>query len=208
MRWYAGFMLVLAAISTYGIYRHWVRRNMSLLQQVYFSQYLKSAIKSWKPGARSTYTRLGRTVVDPSTKKERMLALHDDEIYLALDEEGRVLTDEKNYPVLRPKPGVEYKQYYWKVTENSDAEMYEWFCDHVYEGQGLLDIYRPVWLGDILIIFLGTTGLGALDLLAQRRYLKGEAVRGTRLLKPKEYVREHRREIGYGIKVYVQGRGK
>ena len=208
MRWYAALMLVLAACSTYGITRYWVRRNMSVLQQVYFSQYLRSAIKSWKPGASSHYTRLGRTVVDPSTKKERVLAVWDDEIYPALDEEGRVLADKNNYPVLRLKPGVEHKQYDWKVTENSDAEMYQWFRDYVYERQGLLDIYRPAWLGGILIFFLGTTGLGVLDLFAQRRYLKGEAVRGTRLLKPKEYVREHRRETGYGIKVYVQGRGK
>lgn len=205
---YAGLMIVLAACSTYGIYRHWVRGSMSTLQQVYFSQYHRSAINSWKPGAQSHYIRLGRTVVDSSTKKETVLAVQDDEIYPVLDEDGRILADENNYPVFRLKPGVEYKRYGWKETDSSDAEMYQWFRDHVYEGQGLLDIYRPVWLGDILIFFLGTTGLGALDFLAQRRYLKGDAIRGTRELAPKEYAREHRRETGYGIKVYVQGRGK
>lgn len=208
MRWYAALMLVFAACSTYVIYRYWVRPNMSLLQQVYFSQYLKSAARGWLPGARSRYTRLALTVVDSGTKKEVVRAVHDDEIYPALDEEGRVRADENNYPVLLLKDGVEHKRYYWSEDFNRDADMYRWFRERVYEEQGLPDLYRPAWLGGILIFFLGTGALGALDLFAQRRYLKGEAVRGTRLLQPKQYAREHRRETGYGIKVYAQGRGK
>jgi len=208
MRWYAALMLVLAACSTYVIYRHWVRPNMSLLQQVYFGQYLKSAVRGWLPGARSRYARLALTVVDSGTKKEVVRAVYDDEIYPALDEEGRVRADENNYPVLLLKDGVEHKRYYWSEDFNRDADMYRWFRDRVYEGQGLPDIYRPAWLGGFIVFFLGTGALGALDLFAQRRYLKGEAIRGTRLLMPKEYAREHRWETGYGIKVYVQGRGK
>jgi hypothetical protein len=114
----------------------------------------------------------------------------------------------QNRPAFLLKRDVEHKRYYWSETDARDAEAYRWFRDTFYEGQGLLDLYRPAWLGGILIFFFGTTGLGAIDLFAQRRYVKGEAVRGTRQLRPKEYTREHRRETGYGIKVYAQRRGK
>jgi hypothetical protein len=208
MRWYAASIVVVAALSTYAISHYWVRANMSLLQQVYFSEYLNSAFRSILPGAHSHYTWLARTVMDSHTKKEIALAVQDHEIYPALDKEGHVQADANNRPLLLLKRDVERKRYYWAETDARDAEAYRWFRDTFYGGQGLLEIYRPAWLGGLVIFFFGATGLGALDLIAQRRYLKGEAIRGTRRLRPKEYAREHRRETGYGIKVYAQGRGK
>jgi hypothetical protein len=205
---YAALMLFVGAASAYGVHRYWIRSNLTPLQRVYFKQYLKSAAWGTLPNSRSGYIMLTRTVTDPRTKKDVSLAVRDDEINPVFDDEGYIQLDKGGYPLLLLKPGVEHKEYRWLPTSNRDAEMYKWLRGNFYEGQSLLEIYRPAWLGGLLVFFLGTGGLGALDLFAQRRYLKGEAIRGTRELRPKEYAREHRRETGYGIKVYVPGRGK
>ena len=42
-----------------------------------------------------------------------------------------------------------------------------------------------------------------LDMFAQRQYMKGEPVRGTRELLPKVYAREHRQHLGYSFTVYA-----
>ena len=84
-----------------------------------------------------------------------------------------------------------------------DTKAYEWFRDTIYSEQTIPDIWRPAWLGAILIFLFGTILLIGLDMFAQRQYLKGQPVRGTRELLPKAYAREHRKHFGYGLKVYA-----
>ena len=103
------------------------------------------------------------------------------------------------------KSGIEHKQYAWQESISPDGIAYQWFRDTIYEGQTIPGIWRPAWLGGLLILFLGTTGLTTLDVFAQRLYLKGEAIRGTRQLSPKHYERQHRSANSYGIRVYVRG---
>lgn len=205
---YAALMLVVGLMSGYAVHRYWIGSNLTPLQRVYFPQYLKSAVRGALPGARSHYTTLARTVTNPRTRKDISLAVQDHEINAVFDEEGYIRRDERGYPLLLLKPEVERKKYEWARPLWRDAERYEWLRDNFYEGQGPLEIYRPAWLGGLFVFLFGTGALGALDLFAQRRYLKGEAVRGTRQLSPKEYAREHRKKTGYGIKVYAQGRRK
>src|SRR5206468_1799952 len=103
------------------------------------------------------------------------------------------------------KDDIEHKRFYWSEDILPDIVAYNWFRKTIYDEQSLIDLWRPAWLGAILIFIFGTIGLTTLDALAQRLYLKGEAIRGTRELFPKQYVREHRKEIGYGIKVFAAG---
>lgn len=205
---YSAVMLFVAVAGAYGIHRYWVRSNLMPLQKVYFRQYLKSSLRSYLPNARSHYTTLERTVTDPHTKKDISLAVEDAEIDPVLDEEGHIRADKNHHPLLVLKPGIEHKQYYWAQGIKRDGGMYEWFHDHFYESQSIVEIWRPAWLGGLLIFLFGTGGLITLDVVAQRLYLKGEAIRGTRELRPKEYAREHRKETGYGIKVYAVGRDR
>lgn len=206
---YAALMLVVGAASTYAIHRYWIRSNLTPLQSIYFRQYLRSAFKAALPGApRSGYITLARTVADRRTKRDVTLAVSDAEIVPALDEEGNMRRTGEGYPLVYLKPGIEQKRFYWMQTINRDAEMYAWFRKNIYEGQGLLEIYRPAWLGGLFVFLLGTGALSTLDLAAQRRYMRGQALRGTRQLAPQEYAREHRWESGYGVKVYAQGRRK
>jgi len=202
---YAAVMFLFAGAASYAIHRYWVAGSLTTLQRVYFKQYLKSSYRSYLPHSRSHYTTLARFVTDPRTKKDVSLAVRDDEIEPQLDEYGRIRFDKKHYPLIALKSGTEHKQFSWLETTTPDAVAYQWFRDTIYEGQSIPIIWRPAWLGGLLIFFAGTIGLTTLDTFAQRRYLKGEAIRGTRELSPKQYAREHQRENSYGIRVYVDG---
>jgi hypothetical protein len=202
---YAVVMLLLAGFSGYAIHRYWVASSLTTLQRVYFKQYLKSSYRSYLPHSKSHYTTLTRVVTDPTTKKDISLAVRDEEIEPQLDEEGRIRFDKKHYPILSLKSGIEHKQYSWRESTTADAMAYQWFRDTIYEGQSIPIIWRPAWLGSLLIFFLGTIGLTSLDAFAQRRYLNGEAIRGTRALSPKQYSREHQKANGYGLRAYIDG---
>lgn len=198
-------MLLVAGAGGYAIHKYWVARNLTTLQRVYFKQYLKSSYRSYLTNSRSHYTTLARVVTDPNTKKDISLAVRNDEVEPQLDEEGRIKFDQRHYPIFLLKSGIDHKQYSWLETSSPDAMAYQWFRDTIYEGQSISVIWLPAWLGGLLIFLLGTIGLTTLDASAQRLYLKGEAIRGTRGLSPKQYVSEHQKENSYGIRVYVDG---
>ena len=200
---YALGMIVLAGVGGYGIHRYWVSANLTTLQRVYFNQYLKSSYKGYLPNSMSRYTTLSRVVTDPKTKKDISLAVRDDQIMPVLDEAGHIQLDKDQYPMILLREGIEHKQYRWEPITTFDKQAYEWFRQHIYGGQSIPEIWRPVWFGGLLIFAFGTLGLVGLDLFAQGRYLKGESIRGTRELSPKAYAREHRNHTGYGITVYL-----
>lgn len=202
---YAAVMFLVAGSGAYVIHRYWVTMNLTIMQRVYFKQYFKSTWRSAYANSRSKYTTLARTVIDPASKKEVSLAVKDDEIVPVFDDEGRIKLDKDHRPILLLKGGIEHKKYYWLHGVAGDRYMHEWFRQTIYDGQSIPDIWRPAWLGGILIFLFGTIGLTILDAVAQRLYLKGEPIRGTRELSPKKYARERRREIGVALKSYNQG---
>lgn len=200
---YATLMFLIAGASGYGIHRYWVSVKLTTMQRVYFKQYLKSTWRSCLPNSKSRYTTLARTVIEPGTRREVSLAVMDDDIVPVLDEAGHIQLDKDHRPKLLLKDGIPHKQYYWLQGIAGDQYMYEWFKRTIYEDQSLPDIWRPAWLGAILIFLFGTIFLTGLDMFAQRQYLKGEPVRGTRELLPKVYAREHRQHLGYLFTVYA-----
>lgn len=202
---YAVVMFVIAGAGGYGIYHYWVSADLTTLQRVYFKQYVKSSYRSYLRNSRSHYTTLARTVTDPHTKKDVTVPMMDDQIEPVFDDNGRIAFDERHYPKLLIRPEVERKKFFWAETIYPDAKAYEWYRGAIYEGKTIPDIWRPAWLGAIVIFIFGTIGLTTLDMIAQRLYLKGEPIRGTRELSPKKYAREHRKEVGYGILVFAIG---
>jgi hypothetical protein len=202
---YAVVMFLFAGASGYVIHRYWVTENLTLLQRIYFKQYLRSSWKSALLSRKSRYAILVRTVTDPRNKKEVVLGVSDNDIVPKVDHEGRLQYDQCHFPILVLKDGIEHKRFYWAEDILPDMVAYDWFHRAIYDDQSLIDIWRPAWLGAILIFIFGTIGLTTVDSLAQRLYLQGEAIRGTRELSPKHYAREHRNEIGYGIKVFAAG---
>ena len=200
-------MLLVAGAGGYAIHRYWVAGTLTALQRIYFKQYLKSTYRSYLPKSKSHYTTLARVIRDPRTGKDISVAVRDDEVEPQLDEAGHIKFDKRHYPILLLKSGIEHEQYAWQESTSPDAIAYQWFRDTIYEGQSIPIIWRPAWFGGFLILLFGTTGLTTLDVFAQRLYLKGEAIRGTRQLSPKQYEHEHRKQDSYGLRAYVK-RGK
>src|SRR5207253_3418904 len=152
-------MLLVAGAGAYAIHRYWVASNLTTLQRVYFKQYLKSSYRSYLPNSKSHYTTLARVVTDPRSKKDILLAVRNDEIEPQFDEDGRIRFDKRHYPILSLKSGIEHKQYSWLETTSPDPMAYQRFRDTIYEGQSIPIIWRPAWLGGLLIFFAGTIGL-------------------------------------------------
>lgn len=200
---YAVLMFLIAGATAYGIHRYWVTPQFTVLQRVYFKQYLKSTYRSYLRNSKSHYTTLARIVTDPRTKKDVPVPMMDDQIEAVYDKQGRIAFDERHYPRLLIKPEVERKKFYWVETVYPDAQAYEWYKTAIYDGKTIPEIWRPAWLGAIVIFSFGTFALLALDMFAQRLYLKGEPLRGTRELLPKAYAREHRKDLGYMLPVYA-----
>ena len=202
---YAVVMFLIAGAGGYGIHRYWVSANLTLLQRVYFKQYLKSSWRSSLFNSKSHYTLLERTVIDPQTKTERKASVGDNDVVPVLDDLNRLQYDKRHYPKIDLKGGVEHKSYYWAEIITPDLTAYNWFREVIYDDQSLLDMWRPAWLGAILIFVIGTIALTILDVVAQRLYLKGEPIRGTKELAPKKYAREYRKEAGVALRSYKQG---
>src|SRR5207237_756735 len=140
---------------------------------------------SYFPNSRSRYTTLTRTIANPQTKKDVLLAVVDEEADPVLDDQGRIKFDPNHRPIFRIKGGVPFKRFFWNEVIGTDAGAYDWFRETIYSDQSIPYIWRPAWLGAILIFIVGTILLTSLDMFAQRQYMKGEPVRGTRELLPK-----------------------
>ena len=202
---YAVLMFLIGGAGAYVIHRYWISTTFSTLQRIYFKQYLKSSYRSYLSRSRSHYTILARSITDSQTKKEAVLAVKDNEINPNLDEQGRIKFDARHYPIIYLKDGVAHKQFFWDEFIAPDMSQYTWFHDRMYEGRSIPDIWRPAWLGGLVIFLVGTIGLTILDAVAQRLYLKGEPIRGTRELPPGKYAREYRGEAGVALKSFKQG---
>lgn len=199
---YATLMFLVGGASGYGIHRYWVSPSLTPLQRVYFKQYLKSTYRSYLPNSKSRYTTLTAVVSDPKGKQQRVGA-NDLMVEPVLDENHRLTYDQRQYPIFRTKPGVSTKRIYWEDAVAPDTKGYSWLRATAYHDQSLIDIWRPAWLGAMVIFVFGTILLTGLDAFAQRQYLKGEPVRGTRELLPKVYGREHRDHGGYSLTVHA-----
>ncbi|HEY8227276.1 MAG TPA: hypothetical protein VIG25_18530 [Pyrinomonadaceae bacterium] len=201
---YAVLMFLIAGASGYGIHRYWISPDLTPLQRIYFKQYAKSSWRSYLTNSHSRYTTLATIFTDPISKKDVQGAAVDNNVEPVLDEERRIVFDKNRRPVFRPKLGTGVKALVWNDVIAADADAYKWLRELMYANESIPDIWRPAWLGGLLIFFFGTIALGSVDALAQRRYLKGQAIRGTREVRPKRYERDHQNDTGYGITVYAK----
>ncbi|HEY6803750.1 MAG TPA: hypothetical protein VI306_09245 [Pyrinomonadaceae bacterium] len=202
---YAVVMFLVSGVGGFVIYRYWVANSLTTLQRIYFKQYFKSSYRSYLSNSRSHYTTLTRVVTDPRTNKDVSLAVVDDEVEAQLDEQGRLKFDKQHYPIILLKAGIDHKQFSWQETITPDATAYQWFRNTIYNGESIPLTWSPAWLGGLLIFVVGTIGLSSVDALAQKRYLKGEAIRGTRDLSPKQYARQNQKADSYGVRAYLDG---
>ena len=193
-------ILVAVAGSVGCIYLR-TRYGYRPLQRIYLSQYIKASIKSILPLKRpSTYTLLVRVVRDEVTGKERIFGCTDEQVTPIRDETGRVRFNPKLGPFFELQAGIPHKYFYWRSVPQMDKQMYVWFRDQIYAGCSLIDLYWICFLPLPLIIAPGMFASVKLDMRMNQDYEAGELLRGVRILKPKEYARERRRqEAGIGI---------
>lgn len=208
-RRYAVYVLVWLVLSTaagVGTYFLYVRGNLTPMQRVYLPQYFTSAWRSSLRGAfplvsKSYYVVLVAETYDPRTKRSRYWAVTEGEAAAVLDEDGYVARGRDGMPRFLIRQDVDYRRVFWNRTLDGDARRYEFFREGFFEGQSFTKMLAPS-----LAAFLGlfACGLGATfsaDVLQNRRYLRGELVRGPRLVSPREYARRFRRARGLGIEV-------
>jgi len=202
---YATLMFLVAGACGYLIHRYWVSPSLTPLQRVYFKQYAKATFRSYIKNSRSRYTTLNETVRDPSNGKEYVFPASDEHINPVLDEAGRIKFDEAHNPKFQLKPNMEeVKRLGWDEAIVNDLYAYGWFKRMFYDGKSILDTWRPAWLASLLLFISGMVFLIALDVFANRRYLKGEPIRGTKKLTPREYARKHRKDTGIAVTTYRQ----
>src|SRR6185369_5260352 len=171
------------------------------LQRLYLSKYIRASVKSFLPLKKpSKYAVLVRVVHDPTSGKDLIFGCTDDQVTPIRDETGRVKFDPKIGPFFELQPGIPHTYFYWRSLPQMDKQMYVWFRDQIYAGRSLIDLYWICFLPLPLIIAPGMFASVKLDMRMNQDYEAGELLRGVRILKPKEYARERRRqEAGIGI---------
>lgn len=200
------FLLLMVPVSVgcgLAIHYFWVKPSLTPLQRIYMRQYLQGTVKSYLPHSQSRYTYLMIIVSDPNTKRDVEIGVRDDQVAPVTDAEGHPKI-ENNLPVFQLTADIKVKQFSWKRQVIADANACAWFRRVIYEDQTILDLWRPAWLGASLVFVFGVVLLTTLYHVFQRRYVKGEQVRGTRKLALGEYRREHRKHTGYALTVYPQ----
>ena len=193
--------ILVAAAATVGCIYLRTRYGYRPLQRLYLRQYIKASIKSFLPLTRSSkYTLLVRVVRDEATGKERIFGCTDDQVTPIRDETGRVKFDPKLGPFFELQAGVPHKYFYWRSLPQMDKQMYVWFRDQIYGSRSLIGLYWFCFLPLPLIVALGMFASVKLDMRMNEEYEAGELLRGVRILKAKEYAREHKRQkAGIGL---------
>jgi hypothetical protein len=198
-------MVPVAVGCGFAIHYLWVIPSLTPLQRIYLRQYLQSTVKSYLPHSESLYTYLVIIVNDPTTKRDVEIGVRDEQVKPDLDAEGRIRI-ENELPVFRLTADIKVKEFFWKRQVIPDADAYHRFRNAIYEDQSIIELWRPAWLGSAVILVFGVAALTTLYQLFQHRYVKGEQVRGTRKLTPREYRKEHPKHTGYAVTGYSQVR--
>jgi hypothetical protein len=204
IRLFAVLMFLFSGPSGFAIHYYWVWPSLTPLQRIYLRQYMRSTVKSYIPRSRSRYTFMAGVVRDPETGDDIRIMVPDGLVIPEFDDEGRIKVKDR-YPVFHLRANVQLEQFTWANEFLADATVYEQYRYIIYENKSIIDLWRPAWLGAIIFFLTGTGGLTGLYMFAQRRYVEGQPIRGTRELSPRQYRREHRKHTGYALTVYPQG---
>jgi len=202
--------ILVGAAATVGCIYLRTRYGYRPLQRLYLGQYIKASIKSFLPLKRpSKYMILVRVIPDAITGEDTIFGCTDDQVAPVRDETGRVKFDPKLGPFFRLQPGIPHRFFYWRSLPQMDKQMYLCFRDQIYNGRSLIGLYWICLLPLPSMVVLGMFASVKLDVKMNRDYEAGELLRGVRILKPKEYARERKRqEAGIGIPALLPERAE
>jgi uncharacterized protein YneF (UPF0154 family) len=205
MMLFAVLWLMTSVFGGYLVYERYTKANLTALQRVYLPEYNKSARRSFLPllTPRSNYWVLIRIVPNPTTKKDDIFICHDEEVVPIFDDDGKIQLTKDGLPNIAIKKNVapQLKKYGWDNWLLSDKDAYALLRHHIFEGKHAYELLYPSLLGAVIIFIPGMVGASIIKRRLTRRYLRGQPIRGTRELTPKEYERLHRRDTGIGLEV-------
>ena len=165
IRLFAVLMFLLSGPCGFALHYYWVWPSLTPLQRIYLRQYMRSTVKSYIPRSRSRYTFMAGLVRDPETGRDVRIMVHEGLVTPDFDDEGRIKVKDR-YPVFHLKPNAQLKQPVWANEYMTDATAYQWFRRLIYEDKSIIDLWRPAWLGAIIIFLGGTAGLTGLYVFA------------------------------------------
>lgn len=195
---------ILAGLGIYGFY---IKSTLTALQRVYFNQYLTSAFQtSSLPVSDSKYKLLLGDALNPVTKKHTTVVVNGDEVVPESDSEGRIKKDASGAFFLQLKEPQSHRRLYWEEATYDDREMYRWFRANFYDGKSLVRLLAPAWIPGLAMFLLVSGGLLAIDVSVNKEYIKGQAIRGTRLLSFNDWQQEKSDYNGVGIEAYEHTR--
>lgn len=192
---------VICGVGAFLVYKwNWTPRNLTPLQRCYWREYEYSNRWRFAPVSKANYEILSATVTDPRTKQDQRLDLTEKYVEPDLDEEGNLTVDSHKHGIFRTN--IKVKELYWSGQTLRNDLAYSWLRSKIFHEQTVTDLYRPVWGLAILFSVLGSLAYPIFDMFVQHDHLKGQTIRGTRKLSPREYARQHRKDTGYGVTVY------
>ena len=192
---------VICGVGAFVAYiKNWTPGNLTPLQRSYFRVYEYSNRWRYMPGSKTTFEILSATVTDSRTKQDQSIDLTGEQVEPVLDEEGNLAVDSHKHAIFRAK--IKVKGLYWAAQTVPNDIAYSWLKSKIFDEQTVVDLYRPVWGLAILFSVLGSLLYPIFDMFVQHDHLKGQAIRGTRKLSPREYERQHWKHTGYGFIVY------
>lgn len=200
-------MAGVALLSLYPLHEYFVSANFSPLQSEYYGQYLRSSFMSNFSNTRSPYTYLAASITDRATGRDREIPVTDSDVIPVRDAQGQVII-EKGRTLFQFRedfePQIIIKEPFWTRQKLSDKQANAWLRDAFYEGKTLPVLWHPALLWALVIFLLGSVVGTVFYQVFQRRFVRGQQLRGTRELSPKQYQKEHRKHTGYNLKVYPQ----
>ena len=157
---------------------------MGPLERLYLRQYVKStALALAAPDSPGKYVLL------MSEHGGRSVGVTDDLVYQVRDGQGQAVRDQYGW-LFKPHSGAAITQPRWRSMRLPHGEMEEWFRTKVYGGESLPALFVPALFACMLVTVIGTVVAVVVDQRFNRKYERGNRLRGNRLVDPGEYDQE------------------
>jgi hypothetical protein len=199
-------MLPLAIAAGLLVWNCVTRPGMTPLQRLYLSEFRHSALS---PGrfinsqSASSYLLLMRDEVVSKSRETTTYLCVDEDVFPKLSPEGGLVRGADGNPIFFIRVDHKQKTFRWDRKNLSDKWMNDWFARRIYGVESFWEIFFPSVGTGVGTFFFGllSVNFGVRSVMRRRirRRLAGKHLRGTRLLRPREYARQFAMADGVGV---------
>jgi hypothetical protein len=172
----------------------WTWKEFRPLGKIYFWDFVVSSLKASILPA-SSQGRYKMLMYDVAGG--RVAIISDDQVYVVRDAAGRAVENSEGY-VFRAYEGVKLPPFRWRRLSLLDSEAERLFRQVIYHNSASGLFAWPAIIV-LAVTIAGTSVAVVANRLVNRRYERGRRVRGSRLIHPKQYQREHKKADGLAI---------